>query len=169
MSATPVSKIENLQTIVESLRVSKFEVRDEDDAEVKKHTHDKDIVEVLVDRENTIQVVEEHIHNIMVHLLKFLKEAKLISPQTHPKFVNKMTVLNLQNDFRLKCENGGYSGADMMGAVFSRTSALMSLIHAKKLLLTHGYESFTSYLTNYFDLTKKDKKNVPLLKQLKET
>ena len=54
LSATPVSKIENLQTIVESLRVSKFEVRDEDDAEVKMHTHEKNIVEVLVDRENTI-------------------------------------------------------------------------------------------------------------------
>ena len=30
LSATPVSKIENLQTIVQSLRVCKFEVRDED-------------------------------------------------------------------------------------------------------------------------------------------
>ena len=52
LSATPVSKLENLQTIVESLRVCKFEVRDEDDAEVKKYTHDKNIVEVIVDKEN---------------------------------------------------------------------------------------------------------------------
>jgi ERCC4-related helicase len=79
-----------------------------------------------------------------------------------------MTILNLQNDFRTKCENGAF-GADMMGAVFQRTSALMSLIHAKKLLLTHGYESFTSYLQNYMDITKKDKKNIPLIKSLKET
>ncbi len=53
LSATPVSKIENLQTIVESLRVCKFEVRDEDDEEVKKYTHDKDIVEIIVDKENS--------------------------------------------------------------------------------------------------------------------
>ena len=54
LSATPVSKIENLQTIVESLRASKLEVRDEDDEEVKRYTHDKNIVEVIVDKENSI-------------------------------------------------------------------------------------------------------------------
>ena len=35
LSATPVSKIENLQTVVQSLRVSMFEVRDDDDEEIK--------------------------------------------------------------------------------------------------------------------------------------
>ena len=53
LSATPVSKIENLQTIVDSLRCCRFEVRDEDDEEVKRYTHDKNIVEVIVDKENT--------------------------------------------------------------------------------------------------------------------
>ena len=53
LSATPVSKIENLQTIVENLRVCQFEVRDEEDDEVKKYTHDKNIVEVVVDKENS--------------------------------------------------------------------------------------------------------------------
>ena len=61
LSATPVSKIENLQTIVQSLRVCRFEVRDEDDAEVKKYTYDKDIVEILVDKEDGIQILEKHI------------------------------------------------------------------------------------------------------------
>jgi len=45
----------------------------------------------------------------------------------------------------------------------------MSLIHAKKLLLIHGYDSFNSYFADFFDLTKKDKKNVNLIKCLKET
>ena len=35
LSATPVSRIENLQTVVGSLRVSMFEVRDEEDDEIK--------------------------------------------------------------------------------------------------------------------------------------
>jgi hypothetical protein len=34
--------------------VCRFEVRDEDDAEVKKYTYDKDIVEILVDKEDGI-------------------------------------------------------------------------------------------------------------------
>jgi ERCC4-related helicase len=45
----------------------------------------------------------------------------------------------------------------------------MSLCHGKKLLATHGYESFAEYIDNYFDLTKKDKKNVKFLQTLKST
>ena len=60
-----MSKIENLQTIVDSLRASKLEVRDEEDEEVKRYTHDKNIVEIIVDKENSIQVMETHIHKMM--------------------------------------------------------------------------------------------------------
>ena len=36
LSATPVSKLAKLQQVVDNLRVCKFEVRDEEDEEVKK-------------------------------------------------------------------------------------------------------------------------------------
>ena len=39
----------------------------------------------------------------------------------------------------------------MLGAFFLRTSVLMSLLHAKKLLVTHGYQSFYDYIVNFFD------------------
>jgi len=65
LSATPVSKIENLQTIVSSLRVVKLEVRDEDDAEVKKYTFDKNIVEVIVEKEDGIQKMEQYMGQLM--------------------------------------------------------------------------------------------------------
>ena len=80
LSATPVSKIENLQTIVNSLRVSNFEVRDEEDLEVKKYTHDKNIVEVYVEKENNISMMEDYLHAMMERVLEFLKKAALISP-----------------------------------------------------------------------------------------
>jgi ERCC4-related helicase len=57
----------------------------------------------------------------------------------------------------------------MVGAVFTRTAVLMSLLHGRGLLLTHGYESFGEYISNFFDLTTKDKKNVNFIKSLKET
>ena len=38
LSATPVSKIENLQNVVTALRCSNLEVRDEDDEEIRKYT-----------------------------------------------------------------------------------------------------------------------------------
>jgi ERCC4-related helicase len=57
----------------------------------------------------------------------------------------------------------------MITCVFERISCLLSLTHGKKLLLTHGFESFADYINNYFDLTKKDKKNLRFLKDMKET
>ena len=40
---------------------------------------------------------------------------------------------------------------ELLGAFFLRTTALMNLCHAKKLLVTHGYQSFTEYILNFFD------------------
>ena len=57
----------------------------------------------------------------------------------------------------------------MISCVFERISCLLSLSHAKRLLLTHGIESFSDYLWNFFDITKKDKKNIKFIKDLKET
>ena len=57
----------------------------------------------------------------------------------------------------------------MISCVYERISCLLSLSHAKKLLLTHGIESFSDYMVNYFDLTKKDKKNVNFLKDMKNS
>jgi ERCC4-related helicase len=57
----------------------------------------------------------------------------------------------------------------MIGCVFERISCLLSLSHAKKLLLTHGVDSFSSYFINYFDLNQKDKKNSSFLKDIKAT
>lgn len=57
----------------------------------------------------------------------------------------------------------------MISCVYERISCLLSLSHAKKLLLTHGIESYSDYMVNYFDLTKKDKKNVKFLKDMKDS
>lgn len=37
------------------------------------------------------------------------------------------------------------------------------------LLLTHGTESFIDYITHYFDTTKKEKKSISFINNLKET
>ena len=71
-----------------SLRVSNFEVRDEEDSEVKKYAYDKNIVEVYVDKENNVTSMEVHIFKMMERVLEFLKRAALLAPHTNPRFVN---------------------------------------------------------------------------------
>ena len=79
LSATPVSKIENLQTIVGSLRVAMFEVRDEEDEEIKKYTHDKNIIEIIIEKENHIIEMENKMYKIMALAIAFLKQVKLVA------------------------------------------------------------------------------------------
>ena len=78
LSATPVSKIENLQTVVSNLRVSMFEVRNEDDEEIKKYTHDKNIIEVIVEKEDCITIMENKMYKLMALPLAFLRQINLI-------------------------------------------------------------------------------------------
>lgn len=54
----------------------------------------------------------------------------------------------------------GTFNSDMQGPVYTRNSVLMSLCHAKKLLLTHGYESFKHQINGLFDTDSKDGKYV---------
>jgi ERCC4-related helicase len=56
-----------------------FEVRDEDDDEIKKYTHDKNIVEILVEKENHISNMETKLLKILIHPLAFLKQINLIN------------------------------------------------------------------------------------------
>lgn len=55
LTATPVSQLENLQDLVDNLRVSNFEVRDDQDEEIKKYTYDKDIQEIIVSKDGHIE------------------------------------------------------------------------------------------------------------------
>ena len=164
LSATPVSKIENLQAIVSSLRVAMFEVRDEEDDEIKKYTHDKNITEIVVDKENYITEMENKMYRIMALALAFLKQVKIVPHSMQPKYLNKMNVLQMQESFKGQMANYAPS---IISCVYERISCLLSLSHGKKLLLTHGVESFSDYILNYFDVTKKDKKNVSFLRDLK--
>lgn len=67
-----------------------FEVRDEEDEEIKQHTHDKNIVEVLVEKENYISIMETKLYKVMSRSLSFLKECKLFNHSMQPKYLNKM-------------------------------------------------------------------------------
>ena len=126
--------------------MSNFEVRDEEDTEVKQYAYDKNIVEVFVDKENNVTSMEVHIFKMMERVLEFLKKASLLVPHTSARFVNQMTIPNLQDEVRAKSAQGNF-GQDMLATVFQRTSCLLSLLHAKKLLQVHGFESFNDYIT----------------------
>lgn len=111
--------------------------------------------------------MEGKLYIIIALGLAFLKQIQLIPMTLQPRFITKMTVLNLQDEFRGKMHNFAPS---MISCVYERISFLLSMCHAKQLLSIHGTESFSDYIMNYFDLnSKKDKKNVNFLKHIKDS
>ncbi len=52
LSATPVSDILKLPDLLQNLRCSKLEIRDEDDEDILKYTFEREITEVFIDKEN---------------------------------------------------------------------------------------------------------------------
>lgn len=74
LSATPVSKIENLQDIITSLRVSNLEVRDDEDEEIRQYTFDKDIQELVIPKDEHVRLIENGLLKIAdKHIMPFLK------------------------------------------------------------------------------------------------
>jgi ERCC4-related helicase len=56
-----------------------FEVRDEQDEEIKKYTYDKNIVEVLIERENHITELEQKIYALMTIPMALLKNLGVLN------------------------------------------------------------------------------------------
>ena len=61
-----------MQDIVKNLLVSNFEVRDDEDPEVKNYIYEKNIEKVFVEKEDNMQLMLDHLHKIIGRVLKDL-------------------------------------------------------------------------------------------------
>ena len=51
-----------------------FEVRDEDDAEIKQYTYNKNIIEIIIEKQNNIVELESMMYKLMLLPMQFLKQ-----------------------------------------------------------------------------------------------
>lgn len=76
-----------------------FEVRDEGDDEVSKYTFDKNVIEIVVEKQENIGDIEELIYEIMWIPMKFLKRMGLLQKGIQPAFMNMLSIRNLTHQF----------------------------------------------------------------------
>ena len=72
-----------------------FEVRDEEDEEIEKYTHEKNVIEIIVQKQNNIEEIEELLFEIMQIPMRFLKRMGLLQKGVQPSFMNMLTLRNL--------------------------------------------------------------------------
>ena len=65
LTATPVSRIDNMQQVIYNLRCSALEVRGEDDEEIKKYTYQKDVTELIVPKFDHIKELDISLNKII--------------------------------------------------------------------------------------------------------
>ena len=143
LTATPTSKIGNLQTIISSLRAARVEVRDEEDDEIREYTHGKNVKIIVIEKESFIRDLERILQKMTNGVALPLTRDGLVSMRR----VNTMALLEAQEKLKKRAEEGRSDPAH-----FERISMLLSLAHAKKLLLTEGLRSFDSFLRTFFSL-----------------
>ncbi|KAJ6779606.1 hypothetical protein PWT90_06923 [Aphanocladium album] len=146
LTATPGSKIETVQEIIDNLGISHCEIRTEDSIDIRQYVHDRNIEQVVLDPSDEINLVGELFSEALKPLLDKLS-AQNIWYGKSPMSMSAFGLLQSQKEWfatRGRHANQGLQG--MMRAIFS---VLTSLAHSIKLLNFHGIKPFYDNLVDF--------------------
>ncbi|KAE9018831.1 Fanconi anemia group M protein [Phytophthora rubi] len=150
LSATPGAKFDIIQDVVANLRISHIESRSADDPDVKKYTHARQ-EEVIVCRLGA-QIVEVKtlFFKCFTPIIQRLLRGNII-PYGDPEKLSSWHVLQAREKFRKSPSYASNRSAE------SDLALLVSLLHAKSLLIGHGLTSFREQILNWTEERKKGK------------
>lgn len=146
LTATPGSKIETVQEIIDNLGISHCEIRTEDSIDIRQYVHDRNIEQVVLDPSDEINLIGELFSEALKPLLDKLS-AQNIWYGKSPMSISAFGLLQSQKEWfatRGRHANQGLQG--MMRAIFS---VLTSLAHSIKLLNFHGIKPFYDNLVDF--------------------
>ncbi|EGX92108.1 helicase C-terminal domain protein [Cordyceps militaris CM01] len=146
LTATPGSKIETVQEIIDNLGISHCEIRTEDSIDIRQYVHDRNIELVVLDPSDEMNLVCELFSEALKPLLDKLSAQNIWYGKT-PMSISTFGLLQSQKEWmatRGKHVNQGVQF--MMRAIFS---VLTSLAHSIKLLNFHGIKPFYDNLVDF--------------------
>ncbi|KAM3533089.1 hypothetical protein MY4038_003620 [Beauveria bassiana] len=146
LTATPGSKIETVQEIIDNLGISHCEIRTEDSIDIRQYVHDRNIEQLVLDPSDEINLVSELFSEALKPLLDKLS-AQNIWYGKSPMSISTFGLMQSQREWmatRGKHVNQGVQF--MMRAIFS---VLTSLAHSIKLLTFHGIKPFYDNLLDF--------------------
>lgn len=169
LSATPASQIQNIQGVVDNLKISKVEVRSESDPDIVQYTHQKHVEVIQVDIAAGFKAVEEQILKLLGKLVTQVCFCQVMDATMvqKPQMINKMNVLDAIN--RLGSQRGLYLsriGQENIEECYSSLGSLMAFLNGKVQLVQHGLASFLSFLTSYEDIRKDPPKKKAIKRQV---
>ncbi|RSM16387.1 hypothetical protein CEP52_000065 [Fusarium oligoseptatum] len=145
LTATPGSKIETVQEVIDNLGISHCEIRTEDSIDIRQYVHQRNIEQVVLDPSDEMCLVSE----LFTKALKPLTD-KLTSQNIwfgrNPMAMTAYGLMQSQKEwFASRGRHANQGVQHMMRAVFN---VLTSIAHSIKLLNFHGIKPFYDNLVD---------------------
>ncbi|KAL4492035.1 hypothetical protein ABPG72_008456 [Tetrahymena utriculariae] len=171
LSATPGNEFEQIQDVLKNLRISKLEIKDEEDPDIKQYIHSKQIIPVKIQGNDLMTKIMSYLDNLLYSRFNYFKNLQMVPLQLYkivkkPSDIQRGTSYHImefikqnQNDIIEKHHQVG------LGDAYDQLQAFSQLIHGKKLIQEQGINCFKDWLYQ-FEKDINNKKGKPLRSKL---
>ncbi|KAK1711506.1 type III restriction enzyme [Colletotrichum lupini] len=146
LTATPGSKVETVQEIIDNLGISHIEIRTEDSIDIRQYVHSRNVEQVVLDPSDEMCEIKELFTKALKPLMDKLTQQNIYYGRD-PMAITTYGLVKQQQDWFANVGRRANPGVQfMMRAIFS---ILQSLAHAIKLLNFHGIRPFYENLKEF--------------------
>ncbi|KAI1376320.1 P-loop containing nucleoside triphosphate hydrolase protein [Hypoxylon crocopeplum] len=151
LTATPGSKVESVQEVIDSLGISNVEIRTEESIDIRQYVHQRAEDIVLLDPSDEMNHVKELFSKALKPLVDKLSQQNIYYGRD-PMSLTTYGLLKARKDWMAQAGQHANQGVKfMMLAIFS---VLQSLAHGIKLLNFHGIKPFYDNLVQFREETE---------------
>lgn len=145
LTATPGSKVETVQEVIDNLGISHCEIRTEESIDIQQYVHSRNIEQVVLDPSDEMNRVCELFTKALQPLVEKLSQQNIFYGR-NPMALTAFGLLQSQKEwFATRGRSANQALQGMMRAIFS---TLTSIAHSIKLLNFHGIRPFYDNLVD---------------------
>lgn len=104
LTATPGNNEEKIQEVLENLHISRLEVKDESDDDVRPYVQNKDIREIIIKDSSMMTTVYTLLNDILMKPIQCLNDMKLFRDDKFnikkPHEINNTKLMQILNEFK---------------------------------------------------------------------
>lgn len=145
LTATPGSKVETVQEVIDNLGISHCEIRTEESLDIRQYVHQRHIEQVILEPSDEMNEIFELFSLALKPLVEVLKRHNIWYGQ-NPMAINAFGLMKAQKEwFDTRGRHTNQGVQNMMRATFS---VLTGIAHSIKLLNFHGIKPFYDNLVD---------------------
>lgn len=146
LTATPGSKIETVQEVVDNLGISHCEIRTEDSIDIRQYVHQRNVEPMVLDPSDEMNLVSELFTEALKPLVDKLSSQNIYYGR-NPMALTAYGLMQTQKEwFATRGQHANQGVQFMMRAIFS---VLTGLAHSIKLLNFHGIKPFYDNMVDF--------------------